>query len=208
MAEKVPITVALYGFVKEQEPIMQAAFANADKWPTPWVLTANIEDARVIIVDLASEDDYGDIENLKQRLPKAEIIALSAKKPSRAKWHLVRQPSGAVSIVGFSQLVLKISHSLKRNPAKVSEPQAEAIAPAPVPKEELNNIITGAAPPSMLDEEDFEQETDDMLPFFNTLDSLLDSKPNDNHINSKRSVSALTNLDDSGICFYYCKQPG
>lgn len=173
MAEIVPITVALYGFEKEQEPIMQSAFAQAHKWANPWILTSRVEDARVIIVDLTSEDDYELIEKLKRELPKAEIVALSSKKPPQAKWHLVRQPSGTVSVVGFSQLVLKISHSLKRNPTKVSGPQAEVVATKVEPSK-----IMDVEPSSILDEEDFDQESEDFLPFFNTLDSLLDSNPN------------------------------
>lgn len=174
MTDRVPITVALYGFVKEQEPIMQSAFAHADKWSTPWILTNSIEDARVIIVDLASEADYKEIEKLKRDLPKAEIVALSSTKPAQAKWHLVRQPNGKVSIVEFSQLVLKIAHSLKKNLAEVSEPQIETIVAIAEP-----NVITETELSSVPDEEDFEQETSDMLPFFNKLDSLLDSKPNE-----------------------------
>lgn len=174
MANLVPITVALYGFLEEQEAIMQSAFANADQWSPPWKLSKTIEDARVIIVDLAFEDDYEDIEKLKRDLPKAEIVALSSKKPPQAKWHLARQPSGKVSIVGFSQLVLKISHSLKRNPTEIPQSQPETTTRA-----EETAMITAIEPNSIVDEEDFEQESSDFMPFFNTLDSLLDSKPNE-----------------------------
>jgi hypothetical protein len=174
MADLVPITVALYGFLEEQEAIMQAAFANADQWSTPWKLSSTIENARVIIVDLAFEDDYEDIEKLKRDLPKAEIVALSPKKPPHAKWHLARQPSGKVSIVGFSQLVLKISHSLKRNLTEIPQPQPETTIPVAEP-----TMITAIEPASIPVEEDFEQESGDFMPFFNTLDSLLESKPNE-----------------------------
>jgi hypothetical protein len=174
MADNVPITVALYGFAEEQEPVMQSAFANADKWPTPWAITNTFENARVIIVSLASEDDYEDIEKLKRDFPRAEIVAFSSTKPPKAKWHLVRQPSGTVSIVGFSQLVLKIPSSLKKNLAEVAESQAETIAAVAQPE-----IITPTEPTSITDEDDFNQESDDILPFFNTLDTLLDSKPNE-----------------------------
>ena len=172
MADLGPITVALYGFLEEPEAIMQAAFANADQWSTPWKLTNAIENARVIIVDLAFEDDYEDIEKLKRDLPKAEIVALSSKKPPQAKWHLARQPGGKVSIVGFSQLVLKISHTLKKNLAEI--PQPEAIAPVAE-----SAVITAVEPDLIPDEDDLEQESSDFMPFFNTLDSLLDSKPNE-----------------------------
>ena len=174
MADLVPITVALYGFLEEQEAIMQAAFANADQWSTPWKLSSTIENARVIIVDLAFEDDYDNIEKLTRDLPKAEIVALSSKKPPQAKWHLARQPSGKVSIVGFSQLVLKISHSLKRNLTEIPQPQSETTTPVEEPA-----MIMVIEPTSIADEEDFEQESGDFMPFFNTLDSLLDSKPNE-----------------------------
>lgn len=174
MADLVPITVALYGFLEEQEAIMQSAFANADQWSTPWKLSGSIENARVIIVDLAFEDDYGDIEKLTQDLPKAEIVALSSKKPPQAKWHLARQSSGKVSIVGFSQLVLKISHSLKRNLTEIPHLQPETIAPIAQP-----TMTTATEPALIVDEGDFEQESGDFMPFFNTLDSLLDSKPNE-----------------------------
>lgn len=174
MADLVPITVALYGFLEEQEAIMQSAFANADQWSTPWKLSTTIEDARVIIVDLAFEDDYEDIEKLKRDLPKAEIVALSSKKPPHAKWHLTRQPSGKVSIVGFSQLVLKISHSLKKNITETPHPQPEAITPVAE-----SAVIAVAEPASIPDEDGFEQESSDFMAFFNTLDSLLDSKPNE-----------------------------
>lgn len=174
MANLVPITVALYGFLEEQEAIMQSAFANADQWSPPWELSKTIEDARVIIVDLAFEDDYEDIEKLKRDLPKAEVVALSSKKPPQAKWHLVRQPSGKVSIVGFSQLVLKISHSLKRNLTEIPQSQPETTT-----RVEETTMITAIEPTSIVGEEDFEQESSDFMPFFNTLDSLLDSKPNE-----------------------------
>jgi hypothetical protein len=174
MADNVPISVALYGFTEEQEPIMQSAFANADKWATPWALIKTIEDAHVIIVSLASEDNYEDIEKLKRDFPRAEIVAFSSTKPPKAKWHLVRQPSGKVSIVAFSQLVLRIPSSLKKNLAEAGEAEAEPIAAVAE-----SNIITPTKPTSMSDEVDFNQESDDFLPFFNTLDSLLDSKPNE-----------------------------
>jgi len=174
MADNSTITVALYGFVEEQEATMQAAFANADKWATPWIVTKTVEEARVIIVDLASEDDYDAIGKLESDFPRAEIIAFSSKKPPQAEWHLVRQPSGKVSIVAFSQLVLKISHLLKKNRTKTPTNQAEEIASLAKPK-----IITETAPTPVLEAEDFDEESNDFIPFFNTLDSLLDSKPNE-----------------------------
>jgi hypothetical protein len=174
MADKVPITVALYGFLEEQVPIMQSAFANADKWSSPWEIIECIEDARVIIVDLVSEDDYEEIEKLKKNFPKAEVVALASKKPPKAKWHLVRQPSGKVSIVGFSQLVLKISHSLKRNITETPQPQEEVIAAITEPTK-----MSAIEPALILDEEISDQESSDFLPFFDQLDSLLDTKPNE-----------------------------
>ena len=172
MAELVPITVALYGFLEEPEAIMQAAFANADQWSTPWKLSSTIENAHVIIVDLALEDDYGDIEKLKRDLPRAEIVALSSKKPPQAKWHLARQPSGKVSIVGFSQLVLKISHSLKRNLTEIPQPE-------PINQVAEPTVMTSTESASIADEGDVEHEAGDFMSFFDTLDSLLDSKPNE-----------------------------
>ncbi len=174
MPDTVPITVALYGFSGEQEPIMQSAFAQADKWHTPWIITKDIENARVIIVYLASEDDYEGIENLKQRLPKAEIIVFSAKKPPYAKWHLERQANGKVPVVRFSQLVLKISHTLKRNLVTASGGKAEAVAPMADP-----NLKTETGLSSLPDEEEFEQEPNDLVTFFDQLDSLMDTKPNE-----------------------------
>ncbi len=173
MKEKIPITVALYGFVKEHEAIMQSAFVHADQWPTPWILIDTIEDARVIFVDLASEDDYEDIEKLKRDFPRTEIVALSSKKPPQAIWHLVRQPNGKVSVVGFSQLVLKIAHSLKRKLTEISQPDEEAIAEVAQPNAIMPTELAS------LDEEDVDQEPSDYLAFFNTLDSLLDSKPHE-----------------------------
>ena len=174
MADKVPITVALYGFSEEQEPFMQSAFAQADKWAAPWIITKDLEKARVIIVYLASEDDYEGIENLKHRLPKAEIVTFSAKKPPHSKWHLERQTSGKVSVVGFSQLVLKISHTLKRNSAGASSSKSEAVASMINP-----NNITQTGLSTLSDAEELEQEPSDLLNFFDQLDSLMDTKPNE-----------------------------
>ena len=174
MADNSTITVALYGFVEEQEAIMHAAFANADKWATPWLGTKTIEDARVIIVDLVSDDEYEAIAKLEVEFPKAEIIAFSSKRPPHAKWHLARQPSGKVSIVGFSQLVLKMSHVLKKSRKEIPGGQVKQAASLTPPKaiSETELPISSAA-------EELELESGDFLPFFNTLDSLLDSKPNE-----------------------------
>ncbi len=174
MTDIVPIAVALYGFTNEQEPIMQAAFAHADSWSTPWKITKTLEDARVIFVDLASEDNFIEIDNLKRNLPKAEIVALSAVKPPQAKWHLERQQGGKVSIVRFSQLILKISHSLKKNTTEASESLSRAVIPIAESVEvTVTEVIT-----SISDDEGFDQEIgNDVLPFFDQLDSLLDSKP-------------------------------
>jgi SepF-like predicted cell division protein (DUF552 family) len=175
MADILPITVALYGFQKEKEVILKAAFANADKWPLPWVLTLSAEEAKVIIIDIASKNDYEEIENLKRNLPKAEIVAFSSEKPPQAKWHLVKQPNGKVSIVGFSHLVLKISHTLKRNLAEASKPKTEAIITPIAEPNQVKHTEVSTVP----DVEEFEQESSDMLTFFNKLDSILDSKPNE-----------------------------
>lgn len=175
MADKVPITVSLYGFEEEQASIMQASFTNADKWSSPWKLCEQIEDACVIIVNLGSENDYETIEKLKKDFQKAEIVAFAPKKPPKAKWHLVRQPSGKAPIVQFSQLVLKISHSLKRNVMEPNQPQENPI----VTLTTESSISADAEPDLQSDEKDFDQESDDFLPFFNTLDSLLDSKPHE-----------------------------
>ncbi len=176
MADNIPIIFALYGFAKDQEPIMQAAFAHADQWATPWVFTETLQDARVIIVDLDGETDFDALENLKQRLPKAEIVALAAKKPPQAKWHLQRQPNGKVSIVGFSQLVLKISHTLKKNITDGSEADVETMPsvgePEPAP-------AMAATLPDICGDEASEQEPDGMLAFFNQLDSVLETKPHE-----------------------------
>lgn len=179
MAEIIPITFALYGFVKAQEPIMQAAFAHADKWSTPWVFTEILQEARVIIADLASENDYEELVNLKRRLPNAEIVALSPKKPPQAKWHLQRQPNGRVSIVGFSQLVLKISHSLKKNLPDVSLSEPELDVEPSVPPTEPGLAAVAVESAETADTGDSGQEPDEtgVLSFFNQLDSLLDSKP-------------------------------
>jgi hypothetical protein len=173
MKERVPITVSLYGFAKEQEPIMRSAFAHADQWDTPWTIISSLETARVVFINLASEADYKEIEKLQRDFPKAEIVAFSSKKPPQARWHLVRQPNGKASIVAFSQLVLKIAHSLKKNLAEISEPELEKIAPIGEP-----NAITETVLASVPEADDLDQESSDFLPFFNTLDSLLDSKPN------------------------------
>ncbi len=174
MADRVSITVALLGFVEDQETIMQSAFANADKWPTPWLLTESIENARVIIVNLASEENYEEIEKLKQDSPKAEIVVFSSKKLPQTKWHLVRQANGKASIVAFSQLVLKISRSLN-NPL-TEKPQPPVGTSATVTE---SDIIKSAGHDSSSDEEEFDLESNDLLSFINQLDSLLDTKPNE-----------------------------
>jgi len=180
MAEKVSITVALYGFEEEQESIMLSAFANAGQWTTPWIITKQTNEARVIILDLGSEADHEILIKLKRDYPKAEIIAFSVKKPAHTKWHLVRQPGGKVSIVGFSQLVLKISHSLKRKPVEVSEPEAEAFAAEAKPEILTETKIESESELSSTPEEDnSNDEPDDFMPFFDSLDSILDSKPNE-----------------------------
>ncbi len=174
MAEIVPITVALYGFVAEQESIMQSAFDRADKWSPPWIVIKSMNEARVIIVNITSEDDYEEIEKLERTLPTAEIVVFSSKKPPQAKWHLERRPNGTASIVGFSQLVLKISHSLKRNLTEALKPKTEALASLAQP-----NLIPETGRSSIPDEEDIEQESGDFMSFFNTLDSVMDSKPHE-----------------------------
>ena len=174
MTDITPITVALYGFGKERKPIMESAFETADKWTIPWKVISSIEDARVVIVELAPESDYKEIEKLEQDLPTAEIVALSTIKPPYAKWHLTWQPSGKVAIIEFSKLVLKISHSLKKKLSVVPKRQIDEIADLAKP-----NIITVAEPTLNLENEGFDQESSDFLPFFNTLDSLLESKPNE-----------------------------
>jgi hypothetical protein len=174
MADITSITFAFYGFLKEHEAILNAYFAYADKWDPPWELTVKIEDARVVILNLSSEIDIEKLESLKRELPTAEIIVFSSNKPADAKWHLERQPNGKVSIVAFSKLVLKISHTLKKNTTKVSGSQTEAIVAItkhPKKKEPEHSSIS--------EKEEFESEATDMSTFFNDLDTLLDSKPNE-----------------------------
>ena len=174
MTDITPITVALYGFGKERKPIMESAFETADKWTIPWKVISSIEDARVVIVELAPEsDDNKEIEKLEQNLPKAEIVALSTIKPPYAKWHLTWQPSGKVAIIEFSKLVLKISHSLKKKLSEVPKRQIDGIDLA------KPSSVTAVETSSSFEKEDFDQESSDFLPFFNTLDSLLESKPNE-----------------------------
>ena len=174
MADKVPITFALYGFVNEQETIMQSAFAHADQWARPWKLTKNLKDARVIFVNLTSEHEYENIENLEQDYPLSEIVAFSSTRPLKAKWHLVRQPNGKASTFGLSQLVLKIAHLLKNNLTENPLLKAGLITAV-----EKAKIMAPAEPNSVLDDDGVDKESSDILPFFNTLDSLLDSKPNE-----------------------------
>ena len=175
MAEIIPINFALYGFEKEQEVLMQASFASADKWAPPWQFTDAIENARVVFVYLATESDFGLIDKLTRDLPQAEIVAFSSKKPMQAKWHLERKSSGKASIVGFSQLVLKLSHSLKRNAPEAKQSQLEQ---ATMPSLAEPKLMAEPMPSANSDNDYVEQE-DDVVPFFNILDSLLDTKPND-----------------------------
>ena len=174
MAEKVPITFSLYGFVNAQEIVMQAAFTNADHWARPWKLTKNLADARVIFVNLTSESEYEYLENLEQDFPQSEIVAFSSTRPPKAKWHLFRQPNGKASALALSQLVLKIAHSIKKDLMK--NPQLKA---GLNPTVEETKITALAEPTPILADEGVDQESSDILPFFNTLDSLLDSKPNE-----------------------------
>ncbi|MBK8814637.1 MAG: hypothetical protein IPN42_03605 [Methylococcaceae bacterium] len=172
MADKIPITVALHGFAEEREIIMQSAFAEADKWPTPWQITKQLEQARVVIVYLPSEEAYGELDKLGRDLPNAEVVALSAKIPPQAKWHLERQVTGKVSIVKFSQLVLKIARSLKQTVNEDAEAKSGLLEPV------INDPIPAADLISVADD-DFEQEFNDFQPFFTTLDTLLESKPHE-----------------------------
>jgi hypothetical protein len=174
MAEKAPITFSLYGFVNAQESVMHAAFAHADQWARPWKLTKNLADARVIFVNLTSESEYEYLESLEQDYPLTEIVAFSSTRPLKAKWHLVRQPNGKASALGLSQLVLKIAHSLKNDLKKNSQPNAGLITSV-----EETKITTPSELTSILvDEGGVDPESNDIQPFFNSLDSLLDSKPN------------------------------
>lgn len=173
MAEKVPITFSLYGFVNAQEIVMQAAFAYADQWARPWKLTKNLADARVIFVNLTSESEIEYLGNLEQDFPQSEIVAFSSTRPLKAKWHLVRQPNGKASALGLSQLVLKIAHSLKNELTKNPQLKSGLITSV-----EETKVTTPFEPTSILAHESADQESDDIQPFFNTLDSLLDSKPN------------------------------
>ncbi len=173
MADKIPITVALHGFAEEREILMQSAFAEADKWPTPWQITNQLEQARVVIVDLPSEEAYGELDKLERDLPNIEVVALSVKMPPQAKWHLERQVTGKVSIVKFSQLVLKIARSLKQT---VNE-DAEA-KPVLLEQSVANDPISATDLISIADD-NFEKELNDFQPFFNTLDSILESKPHE-----------------------------
>ncbi len=171
MADNTPITVALLGFPDERETVMQSAFAEADKWATPWRITLSPEEARVIIVYLPSEDAYGELEVLGREWPNAEIVAFSTSAPPQAKWHLERQSTGKVSIVKFSQMVLKVASSMKRQ-----------INEEPLARQDMSNvpIIELAAndqrPPIY---DDLELDTMDIMPFFDTLDTILESKPNE-----------------------------
>jgi len=174
MAVKAPITFSLYGFVNAQESVMQAAFANADHWARPWKLTKNLSDARVIFVNITTESEYEYLENLEQDFPQSEIVAFSSTRPPKAKWHLVRQPNGKASALGLSQLVLKIAHSLKNELTK--KPQLKEML---INSEEETKIPKPSEPTLILADEGIDQESRDILPFFNTLDSLLDSKPNE-----------------------------
>lgn len=172
MADVIPITVSLYGFVKDQESPLQSAFDNADKWPIPWTLTHSVESARVVIVDLPSENDYAVIDNLKREQPMSEIVAFSSIKPPQAKWHLVKQAGGKLSIVGFSHLVLKISHSIKKGLTDTR--QTPAITETRV---EGSSRVTENERVSVSEDDDFDQESIEFLSFFDTLDSVIENKP-------------------------------
>lgn len=175
MEEIKSISYSFYDFLKEEEDRLYAYFANADKWEMPWEMTATMEDARVVIVNFSLDDEVEKIERLKQDFPKAEVIVFSAKKPEIATWHLERQPNGKTPIVAFSKLVLKISHALKRKkPEGVSSKTKTATPTITAP-----SILHGTELNSMPDLEEFEPGPADMSSFFNQLDSLLDSKPNE-----------------------------
>jgi hypothetical protein len=170
MAAKAPISVAFYGFSEAQEPLMHAAFDHAENWPRPWKITQALDQSHVVILRLESEDDFPEFDKLEQELPNAVIIAFSIKKPPNAKWHLQQQDSGTFSTFAFSQLVLKIAHTIKQNLSGT----AKATTPAVNPNQ---TAATTASPMPVL--EDIESEPEDLLSFFNQLDSLMDSKPNE-----------------------------
>jgi hypothetical protein len=172
MAAKAPISVAFYGFSEEQGLLMHAAFDHADKWPRPWKITQALDQSHVVILRLESDDDFPEFDKLTQDLPNAVIIAFSAKKPPNAKWHLQKQDSGTFSTFAFSQLVLKIAHTIKQNLSNPSKVTAKAITPADNPNQ------TDDKPASLMPVfEDSESEPEDLLSFFNQLDTLMDSKP-------------------------------
>jgi len=81
------ISFAFHGFAKEEEMILKSYFANADKWDPPWELINQHENARVIVSNVATAQDY---VLLSTDLPQAEIIVYSADNPAEAVWHLVR----------------------------------------------------------------------------------------------------------------------
>lgn len=172
MAPKAPITVAFSGFSEEQEPLMQAAFAHADKWPRPWIITQALDQCHVVILSLESEDDFTEIDKLAQDLPNAAIVVFSAIKPPNAKWHLQKQDGGNFSTFAFSQLVLKIAHAIKQNLSGAAKVKANPTAPA-------DNSMQATTISSVLIPvvEDIDNEPEDMLSFFNQLDSIIDSKP-------------------------------
>jgi hypothetical protein len=111
-------------------------------------------------------------------LPNAEIVIFSAKKPPKTKseWHMQRQPNGKVAIVSFSQVVLKISQIVKK---KISEPtnasyqESDVLSANAKTNRTLESIINSTA-----DNVDMVVKPDDVVPFFDKLDSLLDTKPN------------------------------
>lgn len=174
MAAKAPIFVAFYGFTDEQEPLMHAAFDHADKWPRPWVITQALNQSHVVILRLESEDDFPEFDKLEQDLPNAVIIAFSARKPPNAKWYLQQQDGGTFSTFAFSQLVLKIAHTIKQNLSGTTKVTAKTPPPADKPNQ---NAVTTVSSMPILD--DSESEPEDMLSFFNQLDTLMDSKPNE-----------------------------
>lgn len=184
MAAITTISFAFHGFAIEEEMMLKAYFANADKWDPPWELINQYDKAQVIVSKAATEKDYS---QLTQNLPSAEIVVYSANKPEEAIWHLVRQANGKPSIVEFSKLVLKISRTLKKVKPKLAAPIIQQASEISQTSSDITLPVEIIKTPELtnqtIQEESAQIEVDmaplDMSNFFNQLDSLMETKPNE-----------------------------
>lgn len=166
-----PITISLSEFSGQDEHLVRRLFGKAAFWKRPWRLVDSIHQAQVVLHHVHNEGEWHAAQRFLQNRPDKILAVYAMENGLSHPWYLKKSANGRLSLLEFSQLLIKLGCAIDDGLLGV------AAMSALVWEEKLVEIPIAApdrADPVVALGIDLPEEGDEILPFLDMISTLLE----------------------------------